>query len=425
VCTQVKRDHAAKMSIGAGIFEKLKDQWGQETTNSVSFISTGPSTWVDIYTQRSQEGNHYEITPLRDVDLSLVGALDNPDQTTWNDNVMSGFIRSSDSLNENPDGILGDVGIIPVAVWYRFSHSGRVEPENGCAYFYDQDPTKTDNANGFATCVSHEQHLAHVSEFDLENRGLILLGANPYTNGTVSADQRIGAGPMDEDGNPLMVSEPWTGDEAHAEEADKKYHRNQAAAKKASLRRSLQAMSNSSMEVNNSTNSSLLEIIEEDLEIFWEEMVEGADWLFDGIYEIFAGEEPEQPEHPTKSSATAPEAAAPAPKPAAAPVDPHDHTGIKYVEVGPDLDVALWTNNDFAGEQTLVKAGTAKTVSHNVNSFFLISQIYSENKPKPEGGWKDVESPDVPQQKLMEEAKVKKLGKKIEQSRRQRNQIEG
>ena len=126
------------MSIGAGIFEKLKDQWGQETTNSVSFISTGnavhevlfdqsiliyrmlisfshssvtyltystpirfipgPSTWVDIYTQRSQEGNHYEITPLRDVDLSLVGALDNPDQTTWNDNVMSGFIRSSGNI---------------------------------------------------------------------------------------------------------------------------------------------------------------------------------------------------------------------------------------------------------------------------------------------------------------------------------------
>jgi hypothetical protein len=415
VCTQVTRDHAAKMSIGSGVFEKLKDSWGQETTNSVSFISTGPSTWVDIYSQRSQEGQHYEISPLRDVDLALVGSMDNPDQTTWNDNVMSGFIRSSDSLNENPDGLLNDVGIIPVAVWYRFAHTGRVEPEDGCAYFYDRDPTQDDDSNGFATCVSHDQHLAHISEFDLADRGLILRGDQPYNNGTISSKQEIGAGPQDENGDPLHMAaaEPWTGDEAHAAEADKKYHRDQAAhklqkKKKLALRRSLQAVEN----MNNSTNSSLLEIIEEDLEIFWEETVEMADWLFDGIYDIFAGEAPE-PEHPVSPSASEPSDSAGAAAPVK--VDPDDHTGIRYVEVGADVDAALWTNNDFSGKQSLFKTGTAKAVEGNVNSFFLISKVYSENKPKPEGGYQDVyENPEVPQPELnAEESKVKKVAKKL------------
>ena len=139
------------MSIGSGVFSKIKDKYGMETQNSISFISTGPSTWVDIYAQGSQGGAHYEITPLRDVDLSLVTSLDNPDETTFNDNILSGFIRSSDARHENPDGLLSDVGQEPIAVYYRFVGTGRVEPENGCAYFYDSDPTKNHEANGLYT----------------------------------------------------------------------------------------------------------------------------------------------------------------------------------------------------------------------------------------------------------------------------------
>merc|ERR1711871_1584986 len=129
------------MSIGSGIFSKIKDKYGMETQNSISFIPTGPSAWVDIYAQGGQGGGHYEITPLRDVDLSLVTSLDNPDETTFNDNILSGFIRSSDARHENPDGLLNDVGQEPTAVYYRFVGTGRIEPENGCAYFYDSDPT--------------------------------------------------------------------------------------------------------------------------------------------------------------------------------------------------------------------------------------------------------------------------------------------
>lgn len=407
VCTQVQRDHAAKMSIGAGIFAKLKDSYGEETSNSISFISTGPSTWVDIYAQNSQGGDHYEITPLRDVDLALVTSEDNPSETTFNDNILSGFIRSTDAAGENPDGLLSDVGVIPVAVWYRFANVPRQEPEDGCVYFYDRDPTNQDS-NGFVSCVSHDQHLAHVSEFDLEKRGLILLGKQPFVNGTITSAQQIGEGGMDEDGNVLeneddeadssaaLKAEPWGGDASHEKEAADKYNR-KAASKKTALRRKLQTfvgpnISTPPAHYNGSheghENETFLGIVEEDMEMAVEYVWEGLDWLYEGVVQTFFGEQPdpEQPD-PNPTSGGAGDAVQPA---AAVAVDPEDHTGIKYVEVGSDVDAALWTNSDFTGSQQLVKEGNAKLLDAHVNSFFLISKKWTETKVKPEGGYEDL-----------------------------------
>jgi len=408
VCTRPQRDHAAKMSIGSGMFEKIKDKYGQESQNSISFISTGPSTWVDIYAQGRQGGAHYEISPLRDVDLSLVTSLDNPDETTFNDNILSGFIRSSSSNSENPDGLLMDVGQEPHSVYYRFVGTGRVEPESGCAYFYDSDPTKSDDANGFVTCVSHDQHLAHTSLKDMEDRGQILLGPQPYVNGTISDKQTPQAGiAQDENGEPLEP-EPWEGDMEHEEEANAKYGRKShfKMAKKRRLLRRLEGeetaapMKPTPAPVNGTHNETILEIIEEDLEMAWEEVVEGFDWLFSSIVDVFIGE------NTTTQAAV---------QPAAAPAEDattEDHTGIKFIEAGPDVDVAAWTNDNFAGVQTMITSGSKVNVNHVVNSFFLVSKKYHVNAPKPEGGYTDTEEDPIVPQKL-EAEKISKVAKKM------------
>lgn len=411
VCTKVDRDHPAKMSIGSGVFAKIKDSYGQESQNSISFISTGPSAWVDIYAQDSQGGAHYEITPLRDVDLSLVTSMDNPDETTFNDNILSGFIRSSSGLSENPDGLLMDVGQEPHSVWYRFVGTGRIEPESGCAYFYDSDPNESENVNGFVTCVSHDQHFAHTSLKDMEDRGQILLGPQPYVNGTISDRQTPQAGvPQDENGNPLEP-EPWEGDMEHEKEANKKYGRKShfRMAKRRSLRRLVDEeeapapMKPAHAPVNGTHNETILEVIEEDLEMAWEEVVEGFDWLFSSIVHVFIGEN------------TTTHAAAVAPTSAAAPAEDattEDHTGIKFIEAGPEVDIAVWTNDNFAGAQTMIKSGSSVSVDHVVNSFFLVSTKYHANVPKPEGGYADIdENPVVPQQ--LEANKVTKIAKKM------------
>lgn len=403
VCSKVRRDHAAKMSIGSGVFAKIKDKYGMETQNSISFISTGPSTWVDIYAQGSQGGAHYEITPLRDVDLSLVTSLDNPDETTFNDNILSGFIRSSDARHENPDGLLNDVGQEPIAVYYRFVGTGRIEPENGCAYFYDSDPTVNHEANGFTTCVSHDQHLAHVSEKDMEERGEVLLGPQPFVNGTISDKQDPDAGyPQDEYGNPLEP-EPWEGDEAHEVEASTKYGRRSVF----KLRR-LDAVVNTNATGGNET---VLEVIEEDLEAAWESVVEGFDWMFSSIVHVFLGD---------NTTKVAPHVTQTAAEPAV-DVSTEDHTGIKYIEAGLMVDVAAWTNDDFAGKQTMITAGNAANMDHVVNSFFLVSKKYHANKVKPEGGYQDItEQPEVPQMD-MEASKVIKIAKKMEKKEDYKN----
>ena len=423
------------MSIGSGIFSKIKDKYGMETQNSISFISTGPSAWVDIYAQGSQKGAHYEITPLRDVDLSLVTSLDNPDETTFNDNILSGFIRSSDARHENPDGLLSDVGQEPIAVYYRFVGTGRVEPENGCAYFYDSDPTENHEANGvlknftkhllifriiclmryvlpfhfnvfspgFATCVSHDQHLAHVSAKDMEERGQILLGPQPFVNGTISHKQDPDAGyPQDENGDPLEP-EPWDGDEAHQKEANAKYGRRSVF----KLRRL-----DSTMDFNSTgSNETVLEIIEEDIEAAWKSVVESFDWMFSSIVHVFLDDNSTVVEPHVSQTADD----------SSVQITTEDHTGIKYIEAGLMVDVAAWTNDDFAGKQTLITAGNAMNVDHTVNSVFLVSKKYHANKVKPEGGYQDIdEQPNVPQMD-MEAFKVTKVAKKLEKKEDYKN----
>lgn len=46
VCSAPSRDKEAKVAIGSGVFAKIKDKYGMESANSISFISTGPQCWV-------------------------------------------------------------------------------------------------------------------------------------------------------------------------------------------------------------------------------------------------------------------------------------------------------------------------------------------------------------------------------------------
>jgi len=170
VCVAQERDTPAKMAIGAGLFAKIKDKFGADTANSISYISTGAHCWVEIFSGKGQTGETYEITPLADIDLATIPLLHIPDHLSFNDNIISGFIRSTDSDGENPDS--GNVvpGQVPVAVWYTFENVQSVPADHGCAYFYDADPT-VGLANGFCVCVSDDQHLAHVNVKDMHDRG--------------------------------------------------------------------------------------------------------------------------------------------------------------------------------------------------------------------------------------------------------------
>jgi len=165
-------DRPAKYSIGAGLFDTVKDKYGQEHNNSISFISTGPKCWVDIYSKRSQKGQKYTIDPLQNVDLSDVPLHDTPGLTSYNDNVMSGHIRSSDAEDENPDSNNMPADVVPIAVWYTFLNVAMIPANSGCGYFYDSDPSSSNaRVNGFALCETNGQHLAHVNQHDMMKRG--------------------------------------------------------------------------------------------------------------------------------------------------------------------------------------------------------------------------------------------------------------
>jgi len=85
------------------------------------------------------------------------------------------------------------------------------------------------------------------------------------------------------------------------------------------------------------------------------------------------------------------------------------------------VDVAAWTNDDFAGEQSLITAGNGAILDHAVNSFFLVSKKYHVNKVKPEGGYPDIdEQPIVPQMDA-EVTKVNKVAKKMSKKEDYRN----
>ena len=96
----------------------------QHTTNQISFIATGPKCWVDIYSKKSQKGEKYTIQPLQDVDLSTIPLHDSPGHSSFNDNVKSGFIRSSDAADENPESNNMPKGVVPVAVGFYLTPAG-------------------------------------------------------------------------------------------------------------------------------------------------------------------------------------------------------------------------------------------------------------------------------------------------------------
>ena len=152
VCVEAMKDKPAKVAIGSGLFEKIKDKYGAESANSISFISTGANCWVKIFSGKSQTGIGYEIPPLQDIDLADIpldadGALEG--KTSFNDNIMSGWIRGTDSSNENPDSNNTPEGVVPIACWYTFKHVDVIPDTSGCGYFYDADPRHV-AANGFA-----------------------------------------------------------------------------------------------------------------------------------------------------------------------------------------------------------------------------------------------------------------------------------
>jgi len=170
VCVPLEKDKPSKIAIGAGLFSKIKDKYGQDTANSISFISSGPDCWIEIFSGKAQTGETYTITPLSDVDLKDIPLKNEPAHFSFNDNIISGFIRSTDSAGENPESNDLPPGTVPIAVWYTFKNVKPAPLDNGCSYFYDQDPNK-ERSNGFVMCMSNGQHLAHLDQKDMHDRG--------------------------------------------------------------------------------------------------------------------------------------------------------------------------------------------------------------------------------------------------------------
>jgi len=353
VCSALGRDKSAQYTIGQGVFNKIKDKYGSESVNSVSFISTGPRCWVNIYTQYNLKGRTYEITPLRDVDLSLIKSLDNMNEETFNDNILSGTIRSTDAMLESPDAMLTKPGDTPIATWYRFQGAPRQNTDVGCGYFYDVDPTipieingtfvNNTEANGFVVCLSKNQHLAHVSVNDMTKRGLILLSSPTFKSSHLD-----------------LSVEPWTGDAEHEEVAAKKYGREYI---KVTENRRLRGV-NMNAGLLGDDFFSFLDGIGTAIENAYESTVESVKNLIDG--------------GATSAPTPMPTLLPPFEIPISMPKDIKDLTGIKFVEAGPGLDVAIWTEDEFLGEQRLIKelSTYSMPVGQSCNSFFLMSKVY-------------------------------------------------
>lgn len=322
VCAKPETDRGFRLEVGEGVWKKIKDRYGAESANSISYVTTGPDCWVDLFTEHNLKGRAYEITPLRDVDLSLLKNVANPLEHTFNDNILSATVRSTLSTNEDPDTIDTPPGIIPVAVYYRINNMPKQQADNGCAYLYDADPNTTPELSAMVVCVSQNQHLAHLSVKDLMKRSLILSNHVTYQ--------------MTEKG-------PWTGDENF------KYYYNS---------RGLRGMPYSAYTI------SFFGSLADDLAGFWESIVETVDTILTDVVAIFTGASLEPTPAPARRNYT-------------------DLTGIAYVVAPPDADVALFTEDDFLGEQTLVTAGSEMPIGSGsvvpvVNSFFVVSKKYSK-----------------------------------------------
>jgi len=215
VCGQLLRDKPAKVAIGAGVFSKIKDKFGMDTANSITFISTGADCWVDIFSGPKQTGETYGIAPLNDVDLKTIPLVNDPDHNSFNDNIVSGYIRGTDSTNENPDSNNFAPGVVPIACFYTFNALKPLPTDDDCAYFYDSDPTDTssEGTNGFALCTSNNQHIAHVNQKDFRDRGFTR--AIDGTIAYVAAGADVDAGVYEKDN--------WEGDKTIVLHKDSKY----------------------------------------------------------------------------------------------------------------------------------------------------------------------------------------------------------
>ena len=325
VCSEPNTNKGVRLQIGAGIFMKIRDKYGHSVANSISYVSTGPECWVDIFTQSDLAGRGYEVTPLRNVDLAMLDNHDNPSEGTFNDNIMSASVRSTLATGENPDTIDTPAGVLPVAVYYRFENIPKQPADSGCGYFYDADPNVQGELDGAVVCVSQNQHLAHMNVKDLAKRGLILLNSTPS-------------------GIFLEERGPWSGDENH-----KMYYHS----------RGLRSSYASSM------TASFFSSFMDDFSGFWQSFVDALNSVLTSIVAIFEGD-----------STTPAPTSAPAPAPA-----PADMTGIKYIVAPADADIAVFTEDNFQGSQTVIWAGTEKLVQEGtdvpvVNSFFVISKKY-------------------------------------------------
>ena len=379
VCTDVGVDEPKKFEIGqTEPFTDLShEDYGNHVVNSVSFITTGPDTWVEVFAERDNKGKFFEITPLSNVDLSLVEDLSNPDELTFNDNVLSGNIRSRTSTRENPDSIRKKSSQAPIHLWYKLMNVPRVNvTDSGCGYFYDEVPDDaTTLLNGFAVCLTKDQHLAHINIKDMMDQDSLLKSMRNSS---------------------LIAIKPWTGDVAHKEAHEAKYLRT-ASALQARVRR-LQAeedqptpSSAPTMSFFNATNELTGGWLSW-LEHGFEDMLMDLEYLLEEGIEMFLGNETET--QVAAQSSDVPEAARTisteisSRRIAANPNSP-DLSGIKYVEAGWDVDIALWNDDNFRGNQTIIRSRSAViTEDYSVNSIFLISHKYVRNEPSAPAGMK-------------------------------------
>ena len=375
LCTNVGNDEPKTFEIGHGAFADLAhEDYGNHIVNSISFITTGPDTWVEIFAERGNKGKSFEVTPLANVDLSLVEDLSNPDELTFNDNILSGTIRSRTSSRENPDSLRKKPTQAPIHLWYKFVNVPRINiTDSGCGYFYDKVPVDSSTLlNGFAVCLTRNQHLAHVNIKDMSDKDSLLKGLR----------------------NSSMVAiKPWTGDAAHKEAHRAKYLRSFDSKNKRRLQSENGTMGDEEVPIPSPAPTESFFNATDELSGGWlswlehsfEDMLMDLEYLLEEGIEMFLGngtetqvatqtaDEPQTSRvHPTEISSR---------RIASTPNSP-DLSGIKYVEAGWDVDIALWNQDDFRGNQTIIPARSAViTEDYSVNSIFLISHKYVRNEP--------------------------------------------
>lgn len=375
LCTTVGDDEPRKFEIGQGEFSDLAhEHYGNHLVNSLSFISTGPDTWVEIFAERDNKGKSYEITPLADVDLSLVTDLSNPEELTFNDNVLSGNIRSRTSTRENPDSLRKRATQDPIHLWYKFVNVPRINvTDSGCGYFYDKVPVDSKTLlNGFVVCLTKNQHLAHINIKDMTDKDSLLKGMRNSS---------------------LIAIKPWTGDTAHKDAHRAKYLRSPESLLTRRLQTTDENVSDQEAPTPSSAPTESFFNATDELTGGWlswlehsfEDMLMDLEYLLEEGIEMFLGNGTET-QIATQSSEI-PESARIYPteissqRVVASPNAP-DLSGIKYVEAGWDVNIALWNEDNFRGNQTIIPARSAViTEDYSVNSLFLISHKYIRNEP--------------------------------------------